>query len=695
MGLFNKNEPKLKKNDRFEYVIQDICHFSDGARITEYRNRASEIVIPEKIDGLIVWSVGSAFYKSKDILESITLPNTLEEIGLAAFEDCVKLKSIKIPKGIKEIEYHTFVGCKSLTEVTIPESVEKIGECAFAGCESLKSVVIPQGVTIIERNTFEKCCGLTSLKIPQSVVEINDSAFSKSNIVTITIPKTVTKIGKGTFYGCKCLKSITFPEHLKDDITNALKKDENEGMFFGVYIGQEEFTPSEIEFVVASCDEWEVSFNEMGSFERYCRYIYNEDIGGIEVLGLKEDTDTLEIPAYTDGKPIKRIAEKAFISRKCLKSVTIPDSLSEIGNAAFCECVFLASVTFSNKTKEADENKNMRIGKEAFCRCESLKNITIPNSVTEIGIGAFSLCKNLNSVTLSNRIKEINDRTFYICYNLKNIVIPDSVTYIGNNAFHYSLITSITIPNSVTALGPIAFGGCKFIKEIVIPDSVVLFVPLSGGFSNRCFGGCESLQQITVPAHFDYDVVMDILPDYYGLQKEGNENVRIDKVKVIHGDNVYTGMQIMEYQRKIAEKNEAVRQAEMKKKFDTMIKVAKAVINVGATFVPGGTIIKGVVNAGAALYEMNSNSGSVESDYTDYVTDYEDEDGEYESVSVQEAAPPVVKETVQIKESVQQIANTSIDDVADMLKKLKGLNEAGILTDDEFAEKKAELLTRI
>ena len=98
------------------------------------------------------------------------------------------------------------------------------------------------------------------------------------------------------------------------------------------------------------------------------------------------------------------------------------------------------------------------IGESAFENCHSLTSVTIPNSVTSIGESAFYNCSNLTSVTIPSSITEIKNYTFCNCSNLTSVTIPSSVTTIGQSAFKKcSGLTSVTIPNSVTSIGESAF----------------------------------------------------------------------------------------------------------------------------------------------------------------------------------------------------------------------------------------------
>ena len=136
----------------------------------------------------------------------------------------VKDKGIKtaiIPDKIAGVSVTTigdsaFSGCSSLTSVTIPNSVTTIGDSAFSGCSSLTSVTIPNSVTTIGSEAFYHCWALTSVTIPNSVTTIGERAFSRCDALTsITIPNSVTTIGASAFYDCRSL-TIRVPNSLKN-----------------------------------------------------------------------------------------------------------------------------------------------------------------------------------------------------------------------------------------------------------------------------------------------------------------------------------------------------------------------------------------------------------------------------------------------------------------------------------------------
>ncbi len=167
---------------------------------------------------------------------------------------------------------------------------------------------------------------------------------------------------------------------------------------------------------------------------------------------------------FPSGSKLESIGKSAFYNCSMLASIEIPDSVDSIESMAFSGCTGLTSVKLPNNIKS--------IAAWTFDRCSELTSIDISDGVTSIGEDAFSACSKLVSVKLSNELVSIDARAFASCSKLASIEFPDGVTSIGDNAFSTCFeLTHIEIPSSVTSVGVNAFD-YENIKTIYCPESL-------------------------------------------------------------------------------------------------------------------------------------------------------------------------------------------------------------------------------
>ena len=166
--------------------------------ITKYVESDTVVVIPSKINGV-----------------------TVETIGHAAFEKSA-VTSVTIPDSVTAILDRAFANCFQLTNISIPNSVTSIGFSAFEHCTSLKSITLPSSLRNISMFLFHNCSQLTTIQIPDSVPSIQDYAFGNCiSLETIHIPVSVTSIGNRAFAGCPSSMTVTYSGSKKqwDSIT--------------------------------------------------------------------------------------------------------------------------------------------------------------------------------------------------------------------------------------------------------------------------------------------------------------------------------------------------------------------------------------------------------------------------------------------------------------------------------------------
>ena len=176
--------------------------------------------------------------------------------------------------------------------------------------------------------------------------------------------------------------------------------------------------------------------------------------------------------------------------------------------------IYVGKVAYKYKGNMPDNTKisiregTVEICGSCFSRCSSLTSVTIPNSVTSIGDVAFYNCSGLTSVTIGNSVTSIGVWAFYGCSGLKKVIVKDIAAWCGikfngydSNPLYYAThiysdedteITNLIIPNSVTSIGDYAFNKCSGLTSVTIPNSVT---SLGVGAFSYCYG----LTSVTIP----------------------------------------------------------------------------------------------------------------------------------------------------------------------------------------------------
>ena len=458
---------------------------------------------------------------------SYTIPGTVTNIRQSAFTDRTRLTSITIPNSVTSIGGYAFSGCTGLTSINIPGSVTSIGENTFTGCTSLSSITIPNSITVIGMNAFSGCTSLTSINIPGSVRSIGDSAFSgcaRLNSINVnqdnvsyasvdgvlfdkditelihfpqgktgsyTIPDAVNRVRDYALADRNGLVSIVIPASLMDIGRNA---------FFDC-IGLASITVDENNMSYASADGvlFDKAKNELIRFPRgkTGRYTIPDTV---VIIGDNAFYGTSGLASVTIPNSVTNIGYSAFASTG-LTSLTIPNSVTSISYGAFANNPRLTIIGLPDDYYAYENGKG---GEYFFDGCTELRQIVVSRNnkyYTTVDGVLFNKDKTVlirfpqgktGSYIVPNTVTSIAYKAFYNASGLTSVYIPASVTSIGNFAFDgCTNLTSVNIQNGVTNIGKYAFARCTSLASVNIPASVASI----GDFA---FYNCTGLQRIAV-----------------------------------------------------------------------------------------------------------------------------------------------------------------------------------------------------
>ena len=498
-----------------------------------------EIGLSEYIDYLDDYSLSNL-----KNLESIVIPYSVERIGLKAFADCVNLKDVIIHPTVKNIHETAFDGCLKLNIIAEPgseaykffenlsfqpiweeeyedvediiynigDSVESIEDVVTQKAEGpnasderlLGATVVSSGhavilidntkqtvnvgeaynkedkeekpsestenktevidlfsTTDVKGNTIPKYTvvnneiaskayygsnNMSGYKMPENITTINDFAFARSNIGSLSIPSSVTNIGYGAFYHCDDLENITIPSSV-----------------------------SEIAPFAFDNTKWMENWKKSGQ-----DFLI---VGDGILLAYNGGDSHVTIP---DG--VKKIAPYVFYKHNGLLSVSMPDSLLEIGEAAFCGCTNL---------KEVFGGINVKVIRDrAFYECP-LQTIKVTDAVESIGLLAFDVSndrevkektaifygKSIPALTYEESSTRLSN-DWYRDYALKDVVfavVDEEVTdfentVLGDDDFGFKgLVLSVVSEENATVKIIKSYLSNEEINSLGITDKVSVF----------------------------------------------------------------------------------------------------------------------------------------------------------------------------------------------------------------------------
>ncbi len=396
-----------------DYVEFEFNIYDDTATLEKYNGYESEnVVIPSTYQNYPVTRIESKAFNRNTTIKSVEIPDSVTDIGYQAFSYCTNLESVKFPENLETVNGYAFYECKKLKNITLPKYVLEIGDRAFgyycdqkSGDEftinltvngytnsvaemyardngftfvsvgvaplylyeveetygdeqpraritkylgSQKNVVIPSEIdgyliVSIDRYAFSKNNYIENVTIPSSIYSIYTEAFAYCSMLkTVTIKSDWISIGDKAFYNCEQLADFIYePDYpyfdpANDHISIDIREKAIEGTAY---------------------------YNNKNNFKNGALYL------GSALVKVESSVKSFTIPDY-----VTCIGDDAFKDCTKLTSITIPEKVANIGNGAFEGCTSLNNVIFNKES-------HCYIEDFAFLNCPSLKEIRVPKNV--------------------------------------------------------------------------------------------------------------------------------------------------------------------------------------------------------------------------------------------------------------------------------------------------------------------------
>ncbi len=520
------DDPQNEEKYDFEFQLN-----SDNSSYTltwmSEENTDDSPVIPSEYNGLPVTAIGEGAFRGKDIV-NVTIPSTIKSIGVCAFGECQLLTNVYISdmEAWCRIEFTTNdTNCQSnplydaenlylngtlITELVIPDSITAINDRAFVGWDTLTSVSIPDSVTSIGAWSFSGCTSLTSATLGEGVEFIGEWAFDDCSLSYIILPKSIKTLDSYAF----STSSESGVFHIFYSGTGEEWESVNVSENYSVYSYAES-----IDTLYATGSYWH--FNENGAPVIWNDSEFSESIYSYLTFELLEDDtycaflaykqtmpETVEIPAYYKGKQVSKVSAK-YCDKSKVKSIIIPYGITSV--SGFGDCTLLEGITLPDSVTV--------IGESAFSNCTSLSSITLSKNLTEIGIYAFRNCP-LTSIEIPSTVSKIDEYAFEGCTSLEGVNISDidawCEIYFGDSSDYWDNCTSNPLsyakklylngilvtelkPSQVSKISARAFSGCESITSVDLSDADSCVY-----IGEKAFWGCDNLGSIFLPDSLVY-----------------------------------------------------------------------------------------------------------------------------------------------------------------------------------------------
>lgn len=598
---------ELKDGISIEYV----CRPDGTAGILNIRVNSDApltLTVPDRVDGMPVTAYYGDLDDWNDKVQTLVLPDTMTEIGDMALNH-VKASKITLPKKLLRIGHEALAYCTNLKEIKLPDSLRQIGYTSFQGsgadASAFRDELYNQTVAVGVRQEYAMPLGSISHYYDYDVdldgmlceVQINrengeisllywetdpsctlrESPDSWMNIPFVTVPRDSLRIRSGIVYRDTengTLQPVqvtdadgwdwTFPDTvdglqveadasvdvrvMKDGLLCELSKENNQQ---GIRILQAAadwngIIPETVgEYPVLWLGE-EMKIRQDGLV--FCGYRYKEKM--LYVCGCETQEEEITVPESVQGWTVYCVKGYAFADLENLRSVTLPESVQEISEAAFSNCPALTEINVQNKKAdiyskafrgiglkwleingtsfstavpqegaeyalfadgtaellywapagntlkipaEIDGHPVVSIADYAYRDNKGITSVELPEGLLRIGSEAFYSCEKLSSVKFPDTLEYIGSHAFNNDKKLSRVTFPASLKYMGTRAFSFTGLTSVVLPEGLEEVPDSAFYFCDHLTSVTLPEGLLRI-------GEEAFTYCRALSSISLPS---------------------------------------------------------------------------------------------------------------------------------------------------------------------------------------------------
>lgn len=421
----------------------------------------------------LVWQGQLLAYKGTS--KTPVIPDSVKTIGAEAFRGA-DITGVTIPSGVQEIGSFAFYDCEALTAVDIPGSVSLIGDSAFSGCTALKSLTLHEGLQTLGESAFRNCEALTSVVLPEGLTECMDCVFYDCEALTqITFPNSLTRITLGDigeteyYYALPDNAAIycgsVFLGYKSDYPAKVTVRPGTKTVYLEYYL-------EGVNELVLPDGLKSLTIQYAGA--EYCgitKLTVPESVDYIDIHAMSSLTE-IQLPQTAV------LAEGCFSGCDQIRNLTIPKGnqtlyglwIGRTQSLVLPDDVLEVRGSIGSAVLKTIDLKNVRILADgALSNCTALESVTLPDSLVQIGTGALSGCGSLRSVKGGKHVKSLGDGCFKDCPALTDFGnLPKSVQMIGlcaleNTGWYHDQ------PD-----GPVYFGSVAYTYKGEMPENTVL-----------------------------------------------------------------------------------------------------------------------------------------------------------------------------------------------------------------------------